>query len=215
MKTSLKSLFAIAAMATTSIALQAQVTPKIVIIDMNKVVTGYYRTDEENAKMQADQKSAQARLETLQKELSSIAEQYKEAVESAKGSALSADAKKKAEEDAIAKGNEGNKKQNEIREFQQTVGTQLQQRRNNYLEVAIEEATKVASDIAKKKGANMVLEKSATAITGTVIYADPSFDISDEVLAELNKNRPAASAAPAADAPAAGGPAINFPGTKK
>ena len=54
------------------------------------------------------------------------------------------------------------------------------------------------------------------------IYIDPSFDITDEVAAEINKDRPAnmpaASAAPAASsaAPAAGGtPSISVPGLGK
>ncbi len=215
MKTSLKSLLTLAALAATSLTAQAQVTPKIVVIDMNKVITGYYRTTEESTKMQTDQKSAQTRLEGLQKELSDIAEQYKESVEATKSPALSADAKTKAETDAVGKAELGRKKELEIRDFQQRVGGELQQRRNAYLQSAVEEASKVATDIAKKKGANMILERSANAITGTVVYADPSFDISDEVLAEMNKGRPAA-AAPAAT-PAADGtaPAITFPGTKK
>jgi outer membrane protein len=58
-----------------------------------------------------------------------------------------------------------------------------------------------------------LIEKAAT------LYADPSYDITEEVIAEINKGRPAgAPAAPAAAAPAAkpgDTPSVLFPGTKK
>ena len=88
----------------------------------------------------------------------------------------------------------------------------MQQRIGSFRQMLIEEISKVASDIAKKKGATLLVEKSAT------LYADPAYDITEEVIAEINKGRPAGSAAPAAAAPAtkAGDtPSVLFPGTKK
>jgi outer membrane protein len=92
----------------------------------------------------------------------------------------------------------------------------LQDKSQNFQNVLLDEITKVASDIAKKKGANLLLNKQAA------VFADASYDISDEVLAEVNKGKPASSAtssaapAPAAK-PAAGdaAPTVTFPGAKK
>jgi outer membrane protein len=88
----------------------------------------------------------------------------------------------------------------------------------------IEEITKSAVEIAKKKGATFLLDKSGPTLVGVsnILYFDPSLDITDEVATELNKDRPAATAAPAASttatpaAPAATGdsPKITVPGIK-
>ena len=85
----------------------------------------------------------------------------------------------------------------------------------------IEEITKVAVDIAKKKGATFLLDKSGPTLVGVsnILYFDPSLDITDEVMAEINKDRPAMTPAPAATsaAPAAApastdSPKITVPG---
>ena len=95
----------------------------------------------------------------------------------------------------------------------------LQQRFQTFKTLMIEEITKSAVDIAKKKGATFLLDKSGPTLVGVsnVLYYDPSLDITDEVATELNKDRPAAAATPAAataaPAPATGdSPKITVPG---
>jgi outer membrane protein len=57
--------------------------------------------------------------------------------------------------------------------------------------------------MAKKQGATLVVDKSGPTLFGipAVIYADPAYDMTDDVIKEVNKDRPAPAAAPA---PAAG-----------
>jgi outer membrane protein len=84
--------------------------------------------------------------------------------------------------------------------------------------------------VAKRKGATLLIDKAGPSMIGVsnIIYSDAAYDITDDVMAEINKSRPAgaaaAAAAPAqksapaaAPAPAAGGPSISVPGigTKK
>ena len=84
-------------------------------------------------------------------------------------------------------------------------------------------------DGAKRQGATLLLDKSGPTLIGVsnIIYADASYDITDEVLKEINKDRPAAVTAPAAPAPSApaasapaadsssDSPKITLPGVKK
>jgi len=84
----------------------------------------------------------------------------------------------------------------------------------------VEEISKVAVDIAKKKGATFLIDKSGPTLIGVsnVLYSDPAYDITDEVAKEVNKDRPTTppattpAAAPKADAPASDSPRITVPG---
>src|SRR5260221_12248904 len=81
-------------------------------------------------------------------------------------------------------------------------------------EMLLEEITKVVKDVAKRKGATLVLDKSGPSAfrIPIVLDSDPGFDITDEVIAEVNKDRPpAAPAAPASTPPLATKPTATTP----
>jgi outer membrane protein len=170
---------------------------------------------------------AEDELERLNKEGNGLVEQYKELVEKATNNPLaSADAKAKAEQDAQAKLEEIENKKQEIQGFRANVERQLQQRMAAFREQILEEISKTATEIAKRKGATILVDKAGPTGIGisSFVYLDPSYDITDEVLAEVNKDRPAAPAAavaPAAATPAPAAaasepaPTVTFPGAKK
>ena len=94
----------------------------------------------------------------------------------------------------------------------------------------LEEISKIAGDVAKRKGATILMDKAGPSLIGVsnLIYSDPAFEITDDVMAEINKSRPAgAPTAPEKAAPAAtksgttpsgpATPAVTVPGlgTKK
>jgi outer membrane protein len=223
MKTSLKSLFALV-LGAFALTAQAQPTPKIAVIDMVKIFEGHYRTAEHNAKVRSDQEKAQTELERLIKEYNGLAEDYKSTKEQSENTALNADARQRAGEDSQKKIQEIKQKENEINNFKGSIQQAISTRVRQFNETLFDEISKIATDVAKKKGANLVIDKSAPTVHGfnRVIYSDPGFDITDEVMAEIAKTRPAGTPAPAA--PAAGAPAtkaggtdapITFPGTKK
>lgn len=224
----LRSLSAVALLGVASLAVQAQPAPKIVVIDLAKLYESHYKTEDHITKLRADEQKAQVELERLNKEGNALVEQYKELVEKANNNPLaSADAKAKAEQDAQAKLEEIEKKKQEIQVFRANVERQLQQRMGAFREQILEEISKTATEIAKRKGATILIDKAGPTGIGisNFVYLDPAYEITDEVLAEVNKGRPAASAPPAATAapaaPAAAAPSnepaptVTFPGAKK
>ena len=77
----------------------------------------------------------------------------------------------------------------------------------------------VASDVAKRDGFTLLLDKSGPSAIGipAVVYASPATDITEEVMALINKDRPAVTPTPVtAAAPAAttDAPKITVPGIK-
>ena len=226
MKTSLKTLLAVATFGLTAIVAQAQPAPKILVVDMAKLYDSHYKTEEQNKKLQSDEQKAQEELERLNAEGNKLVEEYKELVDQAKNPALSNDAKTKAEQDAQRKLEDIQRKQNEVQSFRVNTQRSLQQRVKTFRDLMLEEIGKVASDIAKKKGATLLLDKSGPSLIGisNLLYVDPAYDVTEDVMKEVNKDRPAAApAAPTTSAPATTtpapatgeAPAVSFPGAKK
>jgi len=223
MNKALRILSTIAAFGAATLVAQAQPAPKIFVVDMAKLYESHYKTEEHITKLRADEQKAQVELERLNKEGNALVEQYKEFVEKANNNPLaSAEAKTKAEQEAQGKLEQIEKKKEEIQVFRGNVERQLQQRMKTFRDIILEEIGKTATDIAKKKGATVVVDKAGPSGIGisNFIYLDPAYDITDEVLKEVNKDRPAtpaaAAPAPAAAAPAGGdAPTVTFPGSKK
>lgn len=212
MKTSLKTLFAFAAFSVSALLGIAQTAPKIAVIDLAKVFDGHYRTAEQSEKLKAQEAKINEEIQKIMKEGQALAEKYKELVEQTKNPVLTAEARTSAENDANKQLEEVRKKEQQFNELRNDAGRMMQQQIGTFRQMLVEEISKIATDIAKKRGATILLEKPAA------IYYDPSYDITEEVVAEINKTRPAGSPAASSSAPAAkpadtGSPL--FPGSKK
>jgi outer membrane protein len=224
MKKSIQSLVAVAAIALTALTTHAQTAPKILVVDLAKLFDNHWKTEEQQAKLKADEAKAQDQLAQITKDGNALVEQFKELDEQSKNPTATAEAKTKAQGEAQKKYDEIQQKRSEQNSFIQNTRNTLQQRFQTFKTLMIEEITKSAVEIAKKKGATFLLDKSGPTLVGVsnILYFDPSLDITDEVATELNKDRPAATAAPAASttatpaAPAATGdsPKITVPGIK-
>ena len=222
MKKSIQSLVAVLALGAFSLAARAQPAMKLYVVDMAKLYDTHYKTVEKNAQLQADDQKAQEEVDRLNKEGNSLVEEYKALNDKTSNPALTAEAKSSAQNEAQKKFEAIQNKQREVQTFIQNTRNSLQQRMQTYKALILEEISKTASTVAQRKGATLLIDKSGPSIflIPSVIYSDPGFDISDEVMKEINKDRPATAmsapeatpaAAPAA-APAAGTPAVSVPG---
>ena len=231
MKTSIKSLLAVLCVGFIAVAAQAQPAPKVLVIDLAKIYDGHYKTEEQNAKLKSDQQKAEDDLQKLNTEGNALVKQFNDLKDQLNNPTLSADGKVKAQKDLEDKGQEIQRKQAEVTSFRTNVQRSLQQRINTFKQFLLEEISKTATEIAKKKGATLLFDKSGPSLIGvsSLVYFDSAYDITDEVSKEVNKDRPAGSvAAPAAAAtapaapavapvaaPAAATPSVSFPGSKK
>lgn len=217
MKKLLASLCAVVALAGFAAApVSAQPAPKIVVVDMAKLLDGHFKTEEQNAKLKGDEARANEELEKINKEGQVLVEQLRKMEEDAKNPTLSTDAKEKLQGEMRAKIEEIQKKQNEVQSFRGNTQRSLQQRIQNFRKLMFEEISVTVTDVAKKKGATLVLDKSGPSLIGIspVVYADTSYDITEEVQKEIAKGRPAGSAAPSAPAASAAPAAASDSETK-
>jgi len=199
MNKSTKTLIALLAFAVTGLFAHAQSAPKVVFVDMIKLLDEHYKTQEQKEKLQADAEKAKEEADRLLKVRNTLVEQYKEALEQGNNPATKAEVKEQARAEAEQKLQEIQRKNNELQSFETNTRNLLQQRFQNFKTIMLEEISKIATDVGKRKGANLVLDKSGPNLLGisTVIYSDASMDITAEVEAEISKSRPASSAADA------------------
>jgi len=206
MKNSFKSLLVLAAFGVFALTGQAQTATKILVVDMAKLLDSHYKTQEQNEKLRGDGQKAQEELDRLNKEGNALVEQYKELVDQSNNPAATAEAKNKVQTEAQRKMEEIQRKTNEVRTFEANTQGGLQARIPTFRDLMLEEIGKIATDVAKRRGASLLVDKSGPSLLGipAVIYFDPALDITDEVMKEINKDRPASASAttPPASAPA-------------
>ena len=215
MKKLIQSLIAVAALGGLSLAAQAQPAVKLLVVDMAKLYDTHYKTLEQNAKIQTDDQKAQEEVDKMNKEGNALVEEYKALNEQTTNPTMTTEAKAKAQGDAQKKLQAIEGKQREVQTFIQNTRNTLQQRLQNFRSLMLEEIGKIAAEIAKRKGATLLLDKAGPSLIGisNVIYADAGYEITDEVMKELNKDRPANSPVPTTSsaAPAPGAPLITVP----
>jgi len=213
MKKPIQSLIVCAAVAFSALTSHAQTAPKILTVDLVKLFDNHYKTQEQQAKFEADQTKAKEQLDQITKDGQALVEQYKELDDQSKNPTATAEAKAGAAAAAQKKMDEINQKQREQQSFIQNTRSSMQQRGQTFKTLMLEEITKIAVEIAKTHGATFLIDKSGPTIFGVsnILYSDPTLDITDEVMAAINKDRPAVTptpvtstaptAAPSADAP--------------
>ncbi len=208
----IRTLVTLAAFGAGATALLAQPAVKLVVVDMAKIYDSHYKTEEANAKFRDAEQKAQEQVEELNKQGQTLVDEYKDLMEQSKNTVLTAEARSKAEADAQKKLQEIQNKQTEVQNFRNNTSRSLQQRIKTHRDLLLEEITKVVNDLAKQRGATLVIDKSGPTLFGipSVLYADAAYDITDEVIKEVNKDRPpptASATTPPAAAPAAPAPA--------
>jgi outer membrane protein len=211
MKTSLKTLFSVAAFSAATLFAQAQPALKVAVVDIGKIFEGHHEFQEQQEKLKGLETKVQEELARMAKEGTAQAEKFKELDEQSKNPVLTAEARKAAEGDAQKQLSMVRKAEQDFNQYRNEVTREIQQNMNSFQQLLIEKISKVATEVAKKKGATILVGKGAT------IYVDPAFDITEEVVAEIARTRPAGSTPAAAPAAAKPGeaPGVSFPGTKK
>ena len=215
MKKLIQTLLSLGAFGAAALMAQAQpAAPKIVVVDMAKLFAGHYETQAKDAELRDASTKARAQIDQMNKEGDALVQQYKELDEQSKNALATPEAKAKALADAQAMGKQIQAKMTDVQTFTNNAQQLLQKRLQEFRTALNEEITKVVKTVAARHDATLVMDKSGPSAYGfpLIISADSSYDITDEVAAEIAKSRPANMPAPAATpaldttAPAAGAP---------
>jgi outer membrane protein len=180
----------------------AQGTLKIGTVDMNRAFKEYNKTKD------AEKKINDAK-EAAKKEYDDRADSYKKALDEInklnqqlEAPALSADAKSQKSKERDEKIASIKNMEREINEFRQTREKQLQEQAVRMRDGIVKEITDVVMNKVKATNLDLVFDVSGVSLNGvpTVMYANPTYDFTDDVVKDLNKGatsatKPAASPA--------------------
>ena len=215
MKSHLKPLIALLAFGLVTAVGSAQ-SLKVGVVDMARLFDAHYKTAEKNLVFQDEQERVKAEIQRLNDEGLALQEEAQGMAEQLNNPVLSDDAKAEIQGQAQAKVQEMQRKQQEMNTLVNNSSESLKQRIMNFRTLLMDEISKVATDVAKRQGITMLFDKSGPSLLGmpAVLFADDSLEITDEVLAEINKNKPAGAPAGPVEGPASSSdetPTVAFP----
>jgi len=165
---------------------------KLGTVDMNKIFSAYYKTKDAEARINEARNSAKGeldeRMDTYKKDVDDI----NKLNDDIQKPALSADAKAAKTKDRDDKIQETKNLELEITEFRQTREKQLQEQAVRMRNGIVDEITKLVLEKVKTENYDIVMDRSGLSLNGVpiLIYAKDGLDFSEDIIVQLNKNKP-------------------------
>ena len=170
-----KLLYAVITLVAVNIGITlwfSQSSPKIAYVRSHDLVYGYAGMKETQNQFQSKAEQWQANIDTLQSDYSRSLSKFME-----ESSKLELVEKKKYED--LLKG-----QQNNLVQYSKAISEKAQDEENQMLEGVLNQVNSFVQDYGKEHGYDMIF---GTTLSGSVLYGQDAIDITDEVLAELNK----------------------------
>ena len=191
MKKSLFTLLALVALVATASAQQ-----KILTVSMQQCFDGYYKSQKVRDVMDSVRENFEAEVKKRQTDLQAEVEKINAAAQEIRDNPGLSDQAKAEQLQQLQQSAEVqavNRKQQEFQAWGQEQQQDLQQRATNRRNSLIEEIKKVVMTVGIREGGDLIMDTSDLTGSGvpTVLYASPSFDITNKVLNELNRDQPA------------------------
>ena len=159
--------------------------PVVLVMDMQKAHMNYYKAKEAQQQLQASAQATKDELGKMDVKRQALIKDLKAVEEKLQNKALTDDAKKKIVEEAQPKMTELRQLEQNMQQMSQSTQQRLNQNAQQIGMQHRKEIMEVVNKVAAAKKADFVLEKNA------LYFSKPSADITDEVIAEINKNAPA------------------------
>jgi outer membrane protein len=165
---------------------------KIGTVDMNRIFSSYYKTKDAEARINEARNSAKQELDERMDTYKQDVDAINKLNDDIQNPALSSDAKASKTKDRDDKIQETKNLENEINEFRQTREKQLQEQAVRMRNGIVDEITKLVLEKVKSENYDIVMDKSGLSLNGVPIlmFAKDGLDFSDDIITELNKDKP-------------------------
>lgn len=159
----------------------AQPAPKVFVVDTVKVFEAHPQTKQQQAAIRAEEQKATEQLKKLEGEVRTLADKLKEQQTKFDDPTIAASQKELIRVEGQKMGQALQAKQAEGQQLLTKSQGELQQKIQASRTQILQDIAKVAGEVARRKGGTIVYDR------GTLIYADPGYDITNEVMAEVTK----------------------------
>ena len=173
---------------------QAQLgEPKMVFVDLDKVFTGYYDTQQSDKQLKELADGFKADRKLLVDDYEKLQDEFKAARDEAQNTALSDDARSMKRSEAEEKLVAVREQESKVRRFDETHQKQLDDQSRRMRKRIVEDITREVETYARSQGYTAVVDASGETLNGVpvVIYHDSRTDITEPVIAILNRGHEA------------------------
>lgn len=214
----MKKLLVLAAAAALTISAYAQ---KVAVVEMDKVYQSHWKTEDFINKLQGARADLETKVRSLQEEGQGLVKTFNEQRERAQNPGFD---KATAEKEAGETAQKIQEKQQEIQLLIQRTQAAANDRQNQHRITIMDEIRRTVADLAKKKGCTLAFDSTGRNMSGSpsLLWAADEVNLTEEVIKEVNKDRPANITPPPPPAPAAtpapsssgAAPEIRLPGAR-
>ncbi len=190
---SLATLSALSVMALLAFAAPSHAQTKIGMVDMNKIFSSYSKTKDAESRINEARARAKRdlddRMDTYKKTMDDI-NQLNAEIDRPELSKELKEEKMKSRDDKIA---ETKNLEREITEFRQQREKELQDQAVRMRNDIVDEITKLVQEKVRTDSYDLVFDKSGQSLNGVpiVLFSRDNMDFSEDIIAALNKNKPA------------------------
>ncbi|MDD5698220.1 MAG: OmpH family outer membrane protein [Victivallaceae bacterium] len=165
---------------------------KIAVVDMDRIFQEYYKTKQTDAVLKQKQGIYQAWAKKLGESRLKLQEEFKMLRDASQNIALSNAEREKKRLAAQEKYQEFKKKEAELEQYVEQKSREYKVLLTKMHEKLLDEIYNEIRSYAVLKGYNLVLDKSGRTLNTIplITYSSPQFDISAEILKNLNRGQP-------------------------
>ena len=166
---------------------------KIATVDMKRLLKDYYRTEEAQQELNEKQALLTKANNEKQKQIQELEEQINTLRKQFDDPSLNEAKKKEIYEQLQLKQQEGIAMSRSLKEYLDRKRRQVQEEMQRQMRGILEEITKLLEEKAKSEDYDFVYDKSGNSTTQVpvLLYSKDTYDITEGLLKELNKDAPA------------------------
>lgn len=177
---------------------QAQVSGRIVTVDMQKIFDAYYKTPTARGKLEETRDQFTKELQTKQEDLKKQVEELNKLREDQDRPEYTPEVREQKKKALTEKLGDMQKQQRDLEEYRRSHQRILEEQSMRMRQGILKEITDVVQKESKDAGYLLVLDRSGNTLNGlpSLVYAQENIDITADIIKILNKNAPTAAEAP-------------------
>lgn len=166
----------------------SEATLRIATVNMNYLYENYEVTRNAMRSFQSTEERSRERMQEIMDSLRQLEGRAQELSQRMENVALSESAREQAREELTQVMQEGQQKQQDMQAVQRDLQG-LQMRVREHRQLMMEDIKDVVMEIVEEREITLVLDLSGPTALGipSVVYSDPSFDITEDVMGILNE----------------------------